>query len=153
MLEFFTTIPGIVISLGAILAVVVTGLLYALGLWKKGKDGEDDRLIKILEGTVNALEQKVDNQKKEHDETVGMLTKKIDTLTDKVDHLEKENETLTKVLQGRDDATQTFYEQAFQAIDKTNNIFNMVKLQGENQTLLIKLLSKHLGVDINNGKH
>ena len=153
MQQFFTSIPGTAVSFIAIGAVVILGILFLAGLWKKGKDGEDDRLIKILEGTVNALEKKVDDQKKEHDETVGMLTKKIDTLTEKVDHLEKENETLTKVLQGKDEATQKFYEQAFKAIDKTNNIFDMVKLQGENQTLLIKLLSKHLGVDINNGKH
>lgn len=146
MKEFFSTIPGIVISLGAILAVVVTGLLYALGLWKKGKDGEDDRLIKILEGTVNALKVKVDNQKEEYDETIGKLTDKIDTLTSKVEHLEKENETLTKVLQGRDEQTQLFYKKAFEAIETGEKTYKSIENLNKNQEDLLAVLKQHLQI-------
>lgn len=146
MKEFFSTIPGIVISLGAILAVVVTGLLYALGLWKKGKDAEDDRLIKILEGTVNALKVNVDDQKKEYDENIGKLTEKIDSLTIKVEHLEKENETLTKVLQGRDEQTQLFYKKAFEAIETGEKTYKTIENLNKNQEDLLAVLREHLKI-------
>jgi len=54
MTGFLATTLGIVISIGGVFALVVVGGLYVLGIWKKGKDGEDDRLIKILEATVGA---------------------------------------------------------------------------------------------------
>lgn len=153
MEHFLSTIPGIILTIGAIITVIVAGFLYVAGLYKNGKDGEDDRLINILKGTVEALEKKVDDQKKEHDDTVGSLTKKIDNLTAKVDNLEKENETLTKVLQGRDEQTQVFYKKAFEAMEISAKTFVLVEAMNKNHTDLMKMLVEKLGkngVTINN---
>ncbi len=144
---FFTTIPGIVVSLGAILAVIVAGLLYVLGLWKKGKNGEDDRLIQILQDTVNALEEKVNNQKVEYDETADELTNKIDKLIRKVDHLEKENLTLREILQGRDEKTQLFYKKAFESMEIGVKTLVLVENMNKNHTELMKILVEHLKIN------
>ena len=117
MQNFLSTTLGILLSIGGVFALVVVGGLYILGIFKGKKDNEDDRLINILQGTVNALEKKVNDQKKEGDEVVRTLSIKIDALTKKVDTLEKENETLVKVLQGRDEQTQEFYKRGFEAMD------------------------------------
>lgn len=143
-MEFLTTIPGIIITIGAILAVVIVGGLYVVGLWKGKKDNEDDRLIGILQDTVTALEQKVDNQKKEHDEILTKLTKEIKDLTDKVADLENENETLVKVLQGRDEQTQVFYKKAFEAIEVGAKTHAVVEQMAKQQTELMKVLIEHL---------
>jgi len=152
MEHFLSTIPGIILTIGAVLTVVIGGFLYVAGLWKNGKDGEDDRLINILKGTVDALEKKVDEQKKNHDEVLTKLTKEIGNLTTKVDNLEKENETLTKVLQGRDDQTQVFYKKAFEAMEVAAKTFSLVDTMNKNHTELMKMLVEHLkpGVTINN---
>lgn len=155
MEQFFTTIPGIVISLGAILVVVVTGLLYLLGLWKKGKNQEDDRLIGLLQETVTALEDKVNFQKQEHDENMKELTEKIGTLITKVDFLELENKTLRDVLQGRDEQTQLFYKKAFEAIEIGHKTYEVVENMSKNHAELMKMLIEHLkpaGMIINNNK-
>lgn len=152
MQNFLSTIPGIIISIGGIAAVAVVGGLYVLGLIKGKKDTSDDRLINILEGTVKALEGKVDSQKKEHDDILVKLTKDIKNLTEKVEELEKENITLTKVLQGRDEQTQLFYKKAFEAIDVGNKTYALVETMNKNHTELMKMLVEHLkpGVTINN---
>lgn len=144
MEKFFNTIPGIVISLGAILTVVVSGLLYVLGLWKKGKNGEDDRLINILQETVNELEKKVNGQKDTHDLEVKNLNDKIDGLVEKVDTLEKENQTLTRVLQGRDEETQKFYNKAFEAIDTGKQTHLLVEQMSKSQGEFIQVLKEFL---------
>lgn len=115
----FSTIPGIIMSIGGLLAISAVGVSYFMGLFKKNNDNEDDRLIKILEGTVNALEKKVDDQKIESDKTIKNLTAKIDSLTRKIINLENENETLVKVLQGRDEVTRKFYEASFKSMETT----------------------------------
>lgn len=152
MEHFLSTIPGIIITIGGILSVAVFGGLYVVGLWKGKKDNEDDRLIKILEGTVNALEQKVDSQKREHDDILTKLTKEIKDLTVKVTDLENENETLVKVLQGRDEKTQEFYKKAFEAIEVGGKTYTLVETMNKNHTELMKMLVEHLkpGVTINN---
>lgn len=152
MEHFLSTIPGIILTIGAIFTVVVVGALYVVGLWKNGKDGEDDRLINILKGTVDALEVKVNNQKKEHDDILASLNLKISDLTKKVDELEKENKTLVEVLQGRDQKTQEFYKKAFDAIEVGAKTFALVEAMNKNHTDLMKMLVDHLkpGVTINN---
>ena len=152
MPQFFATTIGLVTAIGGLVAVVIVGVLYVAGLWKKGKDGEDDRLINILEGTVKALEKKVDDQKKEHDDLIQGLSTEIKELTKKVGDLEHENETLTKVLQGRDEQTQVFYKKAFEAMEVSNKTFALVETMNKNHTELMKILVDHLkpGVTINN---
>lgn len=142
MKEFLTTIPGIVISLGAILSVVVIGLLFILGLWKKGKNGEDDRLIDILKSTVDALETKVNKQ-----------TTDIEALTKEVRDLKRDNEKYIEIFQGRDKETKDFYERAYKAIDtvaQTHDIITTVaeSIKNTNSAMekLIELLSKSVDV-------
>lgn len=140
MEKFFTTIPGIVISLGAILAVIVTGSLYVLGLWKKGKDGADDRLIKILQTTVDELER-----------TVKKQTVDIEMLVKEVGEIRTENKLLKELNTGRDEATKEFYKQAFESMKTVRDTHNTIttlagemKINNENSTRLIGLLEKHL---------
>ncbi len=140
--KFFNTIPGVVISLGAILAVVVTGLLYVLGLWKKGKNGEDDRLINLLKETVDELEKKVNKQ-----------TTDIQLLTTKVGDLERDNKKYIEIFQGRDKDSQDFYKAAYSAIDtvhQTHDILTTVAESIKNTNLamvkLIELIGKSVDV-------
>jgi len=145
MQQFLTTTLGIVVSSGAVGTVVILGVLYIAGLWKKGKDGEDDRLINILKSTVDALEKKVDDQKKEHDEVLKTLSKEIKDLTKKVDDLETENTRLVDILQGRDKNTQEFYEKAIKS-------FALVENMSTTMADLTKALTEHFKttVTINN---
>lgn len=141
---FFSTIPGIIISVGGILAVVVIGIMYVIGLWKGKKDQQDDRLIKILEDTVKALEKKVNDQKTESDETVNKLSKKIDNLTTKVDELERENKTLVDVLQGRDKATIDFQKQMLETVRLSIETNGLAKQTSDRLEKLIGLMTEHL---------
>jgi predicted nuclease with TOPRIM domain len=145
MQEFLATTLGIVVSSGAVGTVVILGILYIAGLWKKGKNGEDDRLITILKGTVDALEEKVNNQKKEHDDILSNLTREIKELTEKVDNLDTENTRLVEILQGRDTKTQEFYEKAIRS-------FTLVENMNSNMADLLKALGEHFKstVTINN---
>lgn len=119
---FNNTILDTLVTIGAVSALVIAGILVVIGVWKKGKDGNDDRLIKILQDTVTALETKVDAQKKEHDEILGGLNVKMTDLTKKVDDLEDENERLVEILQGRDRKTQEFYERALDSFKKVDGM-------------------------------
>lgn len=141
---FFDTIPGVIVSIGGILAVVIIGIMYVIGLWKGKKDQQDDRLIKILEDTVKALEKKVNDQKKESDETVSKLSKKIDDLTNKVDELERENKTLVDVLQGRDKATIDFQKQMLETVRLSIETNGLAKQTSDRLEKLIGLMTEHL---------
>lgn len=142
MSQFFTTIPGIIISIGGILAVAVIGLGYVIGLWKKNKDGQDDRLIGILEKTVKELSTKVDN-----------LEKREKELTREVEGLRTDNKKYIEILQGRDQQTQEFYRQAFDAMKTSKETFELVKAMAQGMTdtnknidKLIDLIGKHADV-------
>lgn len=133
MQQFLSSVLGIIISAGVILTGVVLGILYIAGIWKKGKDGEDDRLINILKETVDALEIKVNKQ-----------TDDIEQLTKKVDELEKENTTLIRVLQGRDDATLTFQQQMLDTIKISMETNGLAKETSTKLSQLIDVMSEHL---------
>lgn len=142
MQEFFTTTLGVIISLGAILTVAVTGLLYIVGIFKKGKDGEDDRLINILKGTVDELEKKVNQQ-----------TLDIEKLTRELHKFKEENDRYIQIFQGRDEETKKFYDRAYAAMDKaseTHDIMTTVatSIAATNNSMnrLIDLLSKSVDV-------
>lgn len=136
---------------GWIIAVVVLILGGAAGLYMldgyrtKKKDQEnkgEDRLITLLQTTVQELEKKVNKQ-----------TTDIEALTKKVTDLERDNGLLVKVLQGRDDQTQAFYKQAFEAMkvaqqthDVVTTLAESMKITNDNTTKLIELLSKHVDV-------
>jgi len=142
--ELITSLPTspigwIGLALGAIACGFVAYLFY-----NRQRDGADDRLIGILKETVEALEKKVDDQKREHDETVGTLTKKIDDLTRKVDDLERENGTLIEVLQGRDKATLEFQKQMLEAVKISMETNGLAKETASKIQDLIEIMAKHL---------
>lgn len=149
MEHFFATIPGVIIALGSILGVVISGLLYLTGLFSKQKrekkedeDKDDDRLINLLKGTVEELEKKVNKQ------TIDIMT-----LTKKVDELERDNRKYIEIFQGRDKETQDFYKAAYGAIttvQQTHDILTTVaeSIKNTNSAMekLIELIGKGLDV-------
>lgn len=125
----------------AILAVGAVGLFYFLGMFKKNKDGEDDRLINILKTTVDELEKKVNQQAVD-----------IKELTNKVGHLGSINKTLTDILQGRDDKTTDFYDKILNAIEIGKQTNESVIQMGKTHADLMKLLIQHMdNVEANRG--
>jgi outer membrane murein-binding lipoprotein Lpp len=133
MEALFTTIPGIIITVGGMLTVVVIGALYVMGLFKGKKDDADDRLIKILKETVDALEIKVNKQSTD-----------IEALTKKVDELEKENGTLIEVLQGRDKNTLEFQRQMLETVRigmETNSLSKDINTKVAD---LVRKMDEHL---------
>lgn len=142
MIELFS-------SLGPLTAVttIIFGAVAVYGLWdkkskerKKELDGEEDRLISILQNTVKELEKKVNQQDAD-----------IKSLTLKVDALSIENHTLTKVLQGRDEETQKFYKEAYTAMRTVDESYNklksleeVVKEKNHNISELINLVGRQV---------
>lgn len=105
---------------------------------KKIEDDSEDRIIKLLNDTTQALEDKLRTTQIEYERDKQMLNEKyeqdrktlnskIDDLTKKVDLLEKENTTLLKVLQGRDEQTQEFYKKGFEAMKTMDSCYSLVK--------------------------
>ena len=120
---------GIVVSVGGVFTVVVVGGLYIAGIFKKAKDEEEekenkeeDRLIDILQKTVDTLKDQVGTQKKAHDEQITQLQKDVSGLTHQINALKVENQTLIKVLQGRDEKMQKFYENGLIAFGRIEQI-------------------------------
>lgn len=152
LLKTVGTILGLFAAGSAVIGGVISGILYVLGYWKRGKNDEGERLIGILQDTVTTLEKKVDDQKKEHDEILTDFTKQMEQLTKKVDHLEKENETLRDVLQGRDEQTQKFYKKAFESMELAGETHQLIKTMSKTQTDLMKVLVDNLkpNVVVNN---
>jgi predicted RNase H-like nuclease (RuvC/YqgF family) len=132
-----------------IAGLIIAGGIALYGLWDKSArerrkevDGNEDRLIDLLKQTVDQLETKVNKQ-----------TTDIENLTKKVSDLERENETLIKVLQGRDDDTKKFQQQAFEAMKISRETHDIVTTLAKNMevtnnaiTKLIDLIGKHVDV-------
>jgi len=156
MEQFLTTIPGTVAAWVVVITLVIGGVLVVIGLWdkkvkerKKETDGSEDRLIEILQTTVNELEKKVDQQ-----------TKDIEGLTKTVEELKRDNEKYIDIFKGRDGQTQQFYKEGFEAMKIANLTHDVVttmaesvkntnenlKSTNENINKLIDLLGKHLEV-------
>lgn len=133
MEEFLTSLPTSPIGwIGLTLAAIAAGFTAYL-FWSRQRDGADDRLIGILKQTVDELEKKVNKQDED-----------IKSLVGKVDRLKYINETLTKVLQGRDEATLAFQRELLNSAStakETNQIAqNLEKSIGR----LTDLLSAHM---------
>jgi regulator of replication initiation timing len=87
---------------------------------EKAKDAASTELVALLQTTVNTLKTQLDDLQKSHIENVKETSR-----------LRGENETLTKILQGRDEATIKFQQQglvAFETIAKSTLFFE--KLAG-----------------------
>ncbi len=106
MNQFLTELPNTFLGWVTVIGLVVTGAFALFGVFDKMRRGREDeadengdRLISILQGTVEQLEKKVNKQ-----------TADIEELTGKVNLLSKENETLIKILQGKDERTIAIYK-------------------------------------------
>lgn len=122
-MEILSILPHTLLQWAGALGVIVLGVFFILGIWdkktkekRKEVEGSSDRLVLILQETVDELEKKVNKQSKD-----------IEVLGQKIEALEKENEILIKVLQGRDEKTQEFYAKAFPAIETLNKTFKIIE--------------------------
>lgn len=109
---------------------------------RKEKTDEDDRLIKLLQTTVDELDKKVTKQDTD-----------IQALTEEVRKVREENATLREVLQGRDKQTQEFHQKILDSIELAKQTHATVAKLGElfnplnqNMTKLIEIISKHVDV-------
>lgn len=130
-----------------VLTIIALGLVSIYGLFdkaqadkKKSLEKSEDRLVNILQETVDHLELKLDKAMED-----------IETLNTKVESLQKENETLTDVLQGRDKKTEEFYRQVFDSIKVSqethtlvSRVASAVDLANTNTARLITLIESNL---------
>lgn len=144
MLDSIQKIVGIIIVIGSVASVAIVGGFYVVGLFRKGKVDEEDRLIVILQKTVTELEGKVDRQKKDYDAEVHELNQKLDQFTKDLIALKKENETLINVLQGRDNQTVEFQKAVLAAVGTANQTHEYCKSTNESVARLCVLIEQHL---------
>jgi len=111
----------------------IAGGFSAYIIYNRNKDGSDDRLIGILQKTVDELEKKVNKQSDD-----------IESLTKKVDELERENETLIEVLQGRDKSTLEFQRQMLEAMRIGMETNGLAKETASSLNRLTDLISAHI---------
>lgn len=131
-MAYLDLIPNWILFIG----IIIAGIFAFMGQWDKrskekqeAQDKGEDRLITILEKTVKELETKVNKQSAD-----------IETLGKRITELEEENKTLVKVLQGRDEQTQKFYEKGFEAMNKMDKMLPIVEdikimVDGKNKTI------------------
>ena len=113
-----------------ILTIMVLGGFSIFQLFWKGMrekrdvmDGADDRLIKLLQGTVGELERKVKELEASHLKN-----------SEEIQKLKTENGIMAQLLQGRDQRTIEFQE-------------SVIRMLGENSTAIKDLyvvIEKHL---------
>lgn len=128
-----STIISIIPNWAVYLGLGVLGLFAAWGIFdkarqyrKKQSDAADDRLIDLLQKTVDKLTGDVGEYKKE-----------VHDLREEVDAVKKENAGLREILQGRDKDTVQFQADMRVGMGSINkNIEN-----------LVATLDKHLGQD------
>lgn len=133
MYEFISQLPNSPIGWIGLIIAAIAGGAGAYMVYNKQKDGADDRLINILKGTVDALEEKVNKQSED-----------IKALTEKVDDLERENETLVEVLQGRDKSTLEFQRQMLEAMRIGMETNGLAKETSNSLNRLTDLISAHI---------
>jgi len=144
MENFILALPYGYVLMGFVLfALGVAAAYYFVDKDRRARRIEEknaeDRLITLLKTTVTEFENKFSAQ-----------DKKIAELTKKVDDLEKENGTLIEILQGKDEQSKKFYEQAFKSMEVSQETHKIVLKLAEsmsqtNETVarLFDLLSKH----------
>lgn len=113
-MDFFS-IQGTIVQFGGYMVGAITAGFMIIQSFGKGfqeTDAKRDKaaadLIGILQGTVNALNEKVDVLQRAHLENVKELSR-----------LRGENETFAKLLQGRDEMSQKFQQEGFAAFVRT----------------------------------
>lgn len=130
--------------------VTVVALIYAVYTFidnkRNGKkatnDAEDDRLLKLREGTIIELDRKV----REQLGLIEALQTQQRENTEAVQNLKGKNELLVSILQGRDENTQRFQSEGLEAIKQSKEIFELVKMIpsiNKNIERLTEALEKH----------
>lgn len=133
METFITELPNTLIGWLSLLVAFGLSVTTAILLYRKFKNGESDRLIGLLQGTVEELEKKVNKQ----DEDIKLLSKKVETL-------QSTNETLTAVLQGRDKSTMEFQQQVLVAVTKTAEMHVLIEDMYKQIGRLVDTVSAHI---------
>lgn len=136
-----TELPNSAIGwIGLLIGAVAIGFMAYLA-YNRNRDGADDRLIKILQTTVEEMEKKVDSQGEE-----------IEELTLKVAALTTTNETLTRILQGRDENTQRFQAEVLAAVKIGGDTNEIAKRNEVSLGKLTDLISAHIVAMETSGK-
>lgn len=130
------------LSIGGVAVVVIVGIFYVIGLFKRNKDKEDDRLINILQGTVDELEKKVNKQALD-----------IEKLTREVHELRFENQKYIEIFQGRDAKMQEYFTKGLEAMEvvgKTHEIVSSIadgiNTSNKNMSEFMKLMGRHMDI-------
>lgn len=131
------SVLAIIFGALGIVGVAISYLITIFGRVFKDKqaasDKADDRLIGLLKNTVEELERnQQDNMRK------------IDELSTKVDALEKSNQMMTDIFQGRDQSTQDFQLQGFEAMKKAQQILETVNTTNRNVEKLYGVIAQYL---------
>lgn len=103
---------------------------------EKAKDKASSELVELLQKTVNALKDELGELQKAHLDNVKEISR-----------LSGENQTLTKILQGRDEATVRFQQQgmsAFLLIEKQGEFFKTHGAFLERLTSTLDRIDAHL---------
>lgn len=116
-MDFFSTLPGIIVTISGVIAGSVMGLFYFINILKGKKDESASKLIGILQNTVNELERKVNQQNID----IEKQTIDIASLSKKIETLQKENKFLIAVLQGKDKSTQEFQKNMLETKEIVND--------------------------------
>lgn len=139
MVESLSQIFGTTLAFGGVLTLIVLGLLAAWGIYdktlrdrrKEAVAGADD-VIRLLKEQVDALSNRVQDLEDEQEIHIRQITE-----------LKATNETLTKILQGRDEATLAFQREVLAAVKlggETNEITRRVEGQiGTMSAALLRL--------------
>lgn len=139
---------GTILDWLALAGMVILGVIAVFGLIDREKkkrdqtiDAADDRLIKLLQGTVSSLEKQVNK-----------LSMKVGDLSGKVNKLQTENDILRSILQGKDDDSEQYRKGVNRALtkaDKTHEIVgsNSKYLNKINKNIerLAGLMEEHMG--------
>lgn len=143
MYEFLSQLPNSPIGWIGLTIAAIAGGAGAYVVYNRNKDGSDDRLIGILQKTVDELEKKVNKQDVD-----------IQALTTKVADLKSTNDTLTKVLQGRDEATLAFQSKVLEAVALAHETNGTTKALEKSMGKLTDLISAHIvAIETQDTKH
>lgn len=133
MEQILTTIPNSPIGWIALIVAATAAGFAGYLFYTRQRDGADDRLINILKQTVEELERKVEKQDID-----------IRALSAKVNDLKSANDTLTKVLQGRDEATLAFQKEVLLSVSTVHETNGIVKQLESSFGKLADLISAHI---------
>lgn len=136
----FLGLPTTIIGWATTIGFIVTGIFALITLFDRGRkqkqddtDRADDRLINLVKETNVELEKKVKVLQDSDVEKGNLISK-----------LQGKNELLEKIFQGRDDQTQQFQKQGFEAMKKTEIVIKEMVGINKNIERLAEVIERHL---------